>query len=174
MYSGGSLALWRAYLGDDCVVHGVDVEPACRRYASDGVQIHIGDQADEAFWADLLRDVPDLDIVIDDGGHLAHQQIATLNAVLDRLRPGVYICEDLLGEANEFHRYLHGLTLNLHVVDKPVAEGFAATAFQRRVDSVHLYPYLAVIEMRSDALDQLVAPKHGTEWEPFYDSVPAD
>src|SRR5215470_2208525 len=29
VYSGGSLAMWRSYFGDDCRIYGVDIDPAC-------------------------------------------------------------------------------------------------------------------------------------------------
>jgi hypothetical protein len=32
--------------------------------------------------------------------------------------------------------------------------------------SVHVYPYVVVIERRSVQLDELVASQHGTEWPP--------
>jgi hypothetical protein len=48
--SGGSLEMWRDYFGPRCHVYGVDVEEACLRYASDSIQVFIGDQADRDFW----------------------------------------------------------------------------------------------------------------------------
>ena len=50
VYSGGSLEMWRDYFGPQARIHGVDIEPACRSYANDAVQIHIGDQTDRGFW----------------------------------------------------------------------------------------------------------------------------
>ena len=43
----------------------------------------------------------------------------------------------------------------------------AANGFQSHIDSIHWYPYAVAIEKRSAPLAELVAPKHGTEWEPF-------
>jgi hypothetical protein len=133
-------------------------------YASDGVDVWIGDQADPAFWDRFLEAVPAFDIVIDDGGHQAFQQIATLEALLPRLTPGgVYLCEDIHGTQNEFHAYLHGLSLNLH----PGGTTGPATPFQQAIESMHLYPFVAVIERRAHRLDDLSLEQHGTEWEPF-------
>jgi hypothetical protein len=47
-----------------------------------------------------------------------------------------------------------------------------ALPFQRSIDSVHLYPFVTVIEKREVPLDVLVAEKRGTEWQPFYDDQP--
>ena len=42
-----------------------------------------------------------------------------------------------------------------------------AIDFQRTIKSVHLYPYVTVIEKRSTPLVELTAPQRGTEWQPF-------
>ena len=169
VFSGGSLDMWRAYLGDGARIYGVDIEPACAAYEGPGKRLLIGDQSDPAFWQRFLREVPEFDIVIDDGGHQPHQQIATCEALLPRLRPGgVYVCEDLQGKFNAFHSYVHGLSLNLHDTAADVADA-DTSAFQRAIDSIHLYPFMAVIEKRDAVLDRLVESKRGTLWEPFYD-----
>ena len=78
----------------------------------------IGDQAARAFWDRFRSEVPALDVVIDDGGHETHQQIATLEALLPHLRPGgVFICEDVHGITNGFARYAMGLAQNLHAFE---------------------------------------------------------
>ena len=82
IYSGGSLDMWKKYFGERCHIHGIDISRSdCRSYASPGVDIHIGDQADPSFWEDFVNKVPQVDIVIDDGGHLTIQQRATLEGL---------------------------------------------------------------------------------------------
>ena len=89
---------------------GVDIEPACEVYANEHTRIFVGDQADSAFWADVLAEAPRLDVVIDDGSHRPEQQRATFDAVLPRLLPGgVYICEDIHGVDHALHRHLRDL-----------------------------------------------------------------
>ena len=39
--------------------------------------------------------------------------------------------------------------------------------FQASVGSIHHYPFVTVIEKRDRELPELVAPKRGTEWQPF-------
>jgi hypothetical protein len=41
------------------------------------------------------------------------------------------------------------------------------TPFQTAIHSVHLYPYVAVIEKTHGIFDAFEAPKHGTQWQPF-------
>jgi len=92
IYSGGSLEMWRDYFGPKARIYGVDIEPACRVYESDSVNIFIGDQGDRQFWQ-FRRKVPALDIVIDDGDHNPEHQIVSVEELLPFLRPDrVYFC----------------------------------------------------------------------------------
>jgi 23S rRNA U2552 (ribose-2'-O)-methylase RlmE/FtsJ len=170
IYSGGSLRMWRSYFGRNCSVYGVDIEEACKAYADGSTRIFIGDQQDRDFWERVKAEVPPLDILIDDGGHRAEQQIATLEAMLPHLRPGgVYLCEDLHGELNEFNAYVQALTSNLHAFRWPPGASLLAsraTSFQNTISGVHFYPYVTVIEKSIKPVSEFVAPKHGTEWQP--------
>lgn len=162
IYSGGSLGMWRDYFGIDCTVIGVDIEPACLTYESEHVRVFIGDQADPGFWSRFRREVSPVDVVIDDGGHQAHQQIATFEGLIKHMNPGgVYICEDVVGEENGFAHYLSGFARNLHHHDR------VTTPFQRTIESVHLYPFVTVVEIPEQPLGELEDPKHGTIWQPF-------
>jgi 23S rRNA U2552 (ribose-2'-O)-methylase RlmE/FtsJ len=175
IYSGGSLEMWSQYFGPEAQIYGVDIEPACKAYESDSVKVLIGDQADRNFWRRFKREVQALDIVIDDGGHRAEQQIVTLEELLPFLRSGgVYLCEDVMGDFNKFAAYVQGLAHNLNAArppDQPLIAGGSSvhktTALQSAVHSIHLYPYLTVIERRDTPLTDLCAPKRGTEWAPF-------
>jgi Methyltransferase domain len=176
VYSGGSLGMWKSYFGDRSTVYGIDIVPDCRSFEGDGVHIFIGDQADPAFWRDFIAKVPQIDIVIDDGGHEAQQQIATLEAILPVLRPGgVYICEDLLREFNPFSDYLFGLSRNLNswLPKTEKRPGREPSPVQRFVEGMHLYPFLAVIERRDTARDRLIPVGSGSEWQPdsFWESA---
>lgn len=109
---GGSLALWRDFLGPQARLFGADILPSTARYARDPFfgspeAIFVGNQASAAFWANVSARVPHLDIVIDDGGHSITQQNSTLHAAWRLLRPGgTYICEDVHGGSNGFARFV--------------------------------------------------------------------
>jgi SAM-dependent methyltransferase len=175
VYSGGSLQMWKHYFGPGCRIYGVDIEEACRGYQDDTTRIFIGDQEDRGFWRQFKANVPLVDIVIDDGGHVPEQQMVTLEEMLPHLRPGgVYICEDHHGDFNRFAAYVHGLTDNLNTF--ATASGSSADApghycrpspAQAVIHSVHLYPFVTVIEKTMAPVDRLYAPKHGTIWQPF-------
>lgn len=175
IYSGGSLGMWRQYFGGQSHIYGVDIEAACKSYENEYTTVYIGDQADRGFWQQFKREVEGIDILIDDGGHLPHQQIATIEEMLPFLRPGsVYMCEDIHGHFNEFSAYLSGL---IHMLNAAQLSSVAAlqretTGFQAATYSIHFYPYVVVIEKNAVPLRSLEAPKHGSIWQPFFDSNP--
>ena len=179
VYSGGSLKMWKDYFGPKARVYGVDIEPVCRIYEDDQTQIFIGDQADKSFWDEVLRQVPRIDVVVDDGGHLPEQQIATLEALLPNMQPGgVFMCEDLYGKASPFLSYMDGLARELHAYSAAAVRDADpgvlpemlgntwASSFQQLVDSVHTYPFMSVVELRDSPVERFTSPRHGTEWKP--------
>jgi hypothetical protein len=166
IYSGGSMPMWLEYFGADCRVYGIDIEPACKGYERPGIDVFIGDQADPAFWAEFRAAVPRLDILIDDGGHEPHQQIVTLEETLPHIQPGgVYFCEDIQGPRNVFHTYVDALTrpLSSFIGQGPIEP----TPFQQHVESVHRYTQVVVIEKPLGPVPPYVAPRHGTQWQPW-------
>jgi len=173
IFSGGSLRMWREYFGEQVHIYGVDIEPSCKAYESPGTRVFVGDQSDPTFWKKFIREVPAVDIVIDDGGHQAFQQIPTLEALLPHVRPGgVYLCEDVQGQFNDFHDYVSGLSRNLNAMGRGNPDvSVRPSEFQKAIESIHFYPFVTVIEKRSSQLKDLVAPKHGTEWQPFLEGV---
>jgi 23S rRNA U2552 (ribose-2'-O)-methylase RlmE/FtsJ len=172
VYSGGSLAMWKHYFGPQAKIYGVDIEPTCKIYEDEQIKILIGDQADPAFWEKFIQEVPQLDIVIDDGGHEPHAQVATMEALLPHLRPnGIFLCEDILLEGNRFFDYVctfakHLNAYNCQANDQDLETSAVPTSFQHAIHSVHFYPMVAVIERRAEPMN-MVSQKHGTNWQPF-------
>jgi hypothetical protein len=169
IYSGGSLPMWRQYFGKHAYVYGVDIHPACRAYEDERTKVFIGDQADRSFWAELRRAAPIIDIVIDDGGHLPEQQLVTLEEMLPHMRPGgVYFCEDIHNQFNLFAAYVQGLSDNLNEYHRSNVDAAHSvpSRFQTAINSIHLYPFAAVIEKCERPVQDFVAPKHGSQWQP--------
>ena len=161
---GGSLDLWRHYFGPEASLYGIDVDPACKRYETDGKKIFIGDQANRQFWHSFKQNVPALDIVIDDGGHLMEQQIVSLEELLPILRPGgIYLCEDINGNANRFSSYIYGLVSKLNECND--YQRHPANPLQHLIYGIHLYPYVAVIEKREHNISELASTAYGTKWD---------
>ena len=170
VYSGGSLRMWRDYFGGQATIYGVDIQEECRRFEDERIKILIGDQSDPAFWSEFIRNVPEIDVVIDDGGHEPRHQIPTLEALLPEIRPGgVYICEDIGGVDNPFHSYLAGLTKNLHSTEMQTEDESRTrtTGFQQTVEAIHTYPFIAVIEKPQRPIGEFSTAKRGTDWVSF-------
>jgi methyltransferase family protein len=171
VYSGGSLEMWKSYFGKHATIHGVDIQEACRVYEAEGVHIHVGDQADRPFWRQFKEAVPFIDVLIDDGGHHPNEMRVTFEELFPIMRPGgVYICEDIIN-GNEFLAYLGGLAEHLTTYESiPLAEpgvASAANPLQQVVESIHFYPFVAVVERTLEPVTDFEFPKHGSEWQPF-------
>ena len=168
VYSGGSLEMWRQYFGERCRILGVDLQDACKVYENEYTRIFIGDQADPAFWKSFVREVPAVDVLIDDGGHRVEQQVATLEAMLPHIRPGgVYLCEDIHGIHHGFAAYLQGFVKHLNAIQHGAPGSVTPSPLQKWIGSVHLYPYVAVVERSNAPVESFDSVKHGTEWAPF-------
>jgi hypothetical protein len=93
---GGSLQMWKNYFGKGAHIYGVDINPLCKNFEEEGIEIFIGSQADRRFLQDLRKRIPKVDILIDDGGHMMNQQIITFEELFDHVKDdGIYLCEDL-------------------------------------------------------------------------------
>ncbi|MDQ6725223.1 MAG: class I SAM-dependent methyltransferase [Actinomycetota bacterium] len=96
VFHGGSLQMWKHYLGPDARIVGVDINPTCTTLAEPQIEIVIGDQDDRAFLAGLRDRLGPVEVVIDDGGHRMSQQIATFEELFPAVvAGGVYLVEDL-------------------------------------------------------------------------------
>lgn len=95
---GGSLQIWRKWLGPRPTIIGVDIAPRCT-IDDVGERIIVGDQADR----DIMKLLPDPDIVIDDCSHLHDAMIATFDVMWPRVKPGgVYVVEDIVPHNMKF------------------------------------------------------------------------
>lgn len=93
---GGSLLMWRRFLGPGSRIIGVDLDPAAVRMREKGFEIFIGDQASPEFWRNFFAEVGDIDVLIDDGGHTNKHQISTVELCLDHIKDGgVMLTEDV-------------------------------------------------------------------------------
>lgn len=95
VFGGGSLAMWRDYLGPGAQIVGLDINPACKAHEGEGVEIFIGSQDDPALLAQIVSKYPQIDIVLDDGSHVMKHMIATFQHLYPRVSAnGVYLVED--------------------------------------------------------------------------------
>lgn len=86
---GGSLQLWKEYFGRGARIIGADIEEK----SVEGCECYVADQNDRGSLANLRREVGEVDIIIDDGGHTMEQQINTFETLYGMARK-YYIVED--------------------------------------------------------------------------------
>lgn len=93
---GGSLPLYKKYLGALSTIVGIDIDPKCKQYEEPDCYIRIGNQKDNAFLLSLIDEFGIPDIIIDDGGHLQSQILSSFKILYPLLNNnGIYIIEDL-------------------------------------------------------------------------------
>ena len=95
VFHGGSLQMWREFLGEGARIIGIDADNNATESSKDGFEIFIGNAKDPDFWAAFFLTVGKIDILIDDGGHTNAQQsqalISSINNMNDK---GLIIIED--------------------------------------------------------------------------------
>jgi len=161
IYQGGSLQVWKNYFGDRCHIYGVDINPACKNLEEDQVKIFIGDQQDRNFLQSLKKEIPRVDILIDDGGHKMEQQITTFEEMYAQIdEEGIYMCEDLhtsywprfgggMNKPITFINYSKKLIDKLNSFHLDEGSTSASTKeFCKTTHSLHFYDSILVIEKR--------------------------
>jgi hypothetical protein len=153
---GGSLGMWRRWLGPLATIVGLDIDPRCKAHEDEAVHVRIGDQADPAFLQAVVDEFGPPDIVLDDGGHRMDQIAASFDFLYPRMgKNAVYMVEDLhtaywprfgggLDEPASFINIAKGLVDQLNADH---AEGaLAANAFTRETFAIAFYDSMVVFE----------------------------
>lgn len=176
VFHGGSLQMWKDYFGNEVQIHGVDINPDCKKLEEDQVQIHIGSQTDRAFLRKLKEQIPKVDILIDDGGHTMKQQQTTFEELYDHVKEdGVYLCEDThssywieygggVKRNNTFIEFSKNLIDSLNAFHSRQGR-FKPDAFTKSADSIHFYDSIVVVEKRKRSAP--VDLKSGQESFPY-------
>lgn len=96
VFYGGSLPVWKKFLGPLATIVGIDINEACKHFEEKDCHIRIGDQANPEFLKQVVLEFGPPDIVIDDGGHIQDQIMTTFSFLYPLLNNNsVYIVEDL-------------------------------------------------------------------------------
>lgn len=144
VWSGGSLLMWHAVLGEQCHVFGLDIAQDALQFQDNKTTIAMVDQGDPAAWSNFFQTVtPALDVLVDDGTHAPGTMLTTVASAWPHLSPGgVLAIEDINGAG-----YLETFLL-------PVAQFFGAPG--ATLASIHMYPLV------------LIAEKGGTPFVPVF------
>jgi cephalosporin hydroxylase len=158
VYGGGSLAMWKDYLGEGAQIVGIDIDPACKAHEGPGIEIFIGSQDDPALIATITEKYPAFDIILDDGSHEMRHMIASFNLLYGKVKPlGVYMVEDthtcywpeygggLKAEAS-FMEFMKNKLDELNAAHS--RDALPITDFTRTTDSVTSYDSIVVFEKR--------------------------
>jgi len=153
---GGSLQMWKRYLGPRARIVGIDIQPDCQAYEEDQIAVRIGSQSDTDFLGTVLAEFGTPDVVLDDGSHIMSDVIATFNYLYPRTSDsGVYAVEDLhtaywpeygggLRNPGSFMEVCKGLIDELNAVW--TRDELPPTAFTSSTLSMHFYDSMAFFE----------------------------
>jgi len=93
---GGSLQVWKSYLGADAAINGIDILKTSKQAEEDRIRIYQCDSGNKKSVVDTLNEIGPLDITVDDGSHIGSHQILCFEEIFPRMRDnGVYIVEDI-------------------------------------------------------------------------------
>jgi Methyltransferase domain len=157
---GGSLQIWRKYFGRQAVIFGIDIDESCRDLDDADASVRIGSQGDAEFLKSVVAEMGGIDIVVDDGGHVAEHQRASFGTLFPMLSVGgVYLCEDL--QTSYWEVYHNGgyqrpgtfIEFVKHLIDDMHAwyHDHPQVAYSDAASSIYcvsMYDGLAVIEKR--------------------------
>jgi hypothetical protein len=93
---GGSLQMWKRWLGPRAMIIGIDRRSACRGFEEDQIHIRIGNQSDPAFLSEVVKEFGPFDAILDDGSHIMSDVSASFDALYPTMSDcGIYMVEDM-------------------------------------------------------------------------------
>jgi hypothetical protein len=153
---GGSLQLWKRYLGPFAQIVGIDIDPNCKVVEEEQIAVRIGDQSDLEFLQQIIDEFGLPDVVLDDGSHMMSHISASFKFLYPRMsKNGVYMVEDLhtayweeyeggLGRVGSFIEQSKGFIDELNADHSrgavPISE------FSRTTVSIHFYDSVVAFE----------------------------
>jgi cephalosporin hydroxylase len=167
---GGSLRMWRNYLGLKATIFGIDINEECRKYNGEAAQVRIGSQDDPGFLRSVVAEMGGVDVVLDDGSHIARHQEISFDVLFPLINQGLYICEDTHTAywrgfyeggyrrrstfiekskrlIDDIHSEFHNFPLSCHHASKSIG-------------AIHFYNSMVVIEKEPQAPAQYLTVPH--------------
>jgi hypothetical protein len=153
---GGSLQMWRKWLGPDAVLCGIDINPDCAQFDGQAGMVRIGSQADATFLGEVVDEMGGVDVVLDDGSHRMDHVRASLRALFPRVSSGgTYVIEDLhtaywpkygggLGDGGNFFAHVGEMIDDMHAWYHPDRRRHKATA--RSVTGIHVHDSMVIFD----------------------------
>lgn len=161
VWKGGSLELWRKYLGPEAVIYGIDIDPQCASFVDAPNQVRIGSQSDAEFLRRVVEEMGGVDFVLDDGSHRGRDQIASFEALFPLLPDGgIYAIEDLHTSywpgffGGGYKRRGTGISLVKSLIDDMHSHWHKRRG--RDIGAIHVYDSIVFIEKRQAPAPKLV------------------
>lgn len=154
VYRGGSMKIWREFFGPDANIFGIDIDPRCAQYDGEHGQVRIGSQDDPEFLRSVVEEMGGVDVILDDGSHIARHQRASFDILFPLLEEGgLYLIEDM--HTSYWPTYEGGLR----------KRGTAIEFLKDKVDLMHRHYFKA----NTNTADQIPEIESIT----FFDSIAA-
>ena len=169
---GGSLFMWRNFLGPRARIIGVDLNPEAKRWEDSGFEIYIGNQADPKFWESFFEKVGPVDVLLDDGGHTFEQQIITTEfSILNIKDGGLLVVEDthtsyMDGFGPRKYSYLNYVKLLIDKINYRF-HSLDTTKSDKRIWSIQLFDSFVVFHVARNFVDVKSEPVDNGRPSPF-------
>lgn len=164
---GSSVKMWKEYFAK-ATITALDIDPRCKQFEEERINIHIGDQTDVSFLNSIVNEYNHFEIILDDGGHSWKQQIVSFETLFPQLTPGgLYFIEDMhtsyVGGSIWSDYPTTGVNYFKNLVDKVNLNGKSFCGYkeigdqvldyyERNIDFIHFYKSLIVVGKKSTAL----------------------
>lgn len=167
VYDGASVKMWKEFFPKANIV-AIDIDPRCKEFEEERINIHIGDQTDVAFLQSVVNQYGHFEVIIDDGGHSWKQQIVSFETLFPRLTPGgLYFLEDMHTSYrqksvwDDFH--ITGVNYFKNIVDDVNINGKSFCGYdeigpqslsytENWVDYIHFYKSLIVLSKKDSPI----------------------
>jgi hypothetical protein len=183
---GGSLFMWRNWLGPKARIIGIDLNPQAMKWKEHGFEIYIGDQGDPQFWKKTLTTIGHYDALLDDGGHQSFQQIVTLEEAV-RYAPNkcVLAIEDThTSFMNDFKAHGDLSFLNYAKASSDLLTAKGHSMYPNRMsaainsESINLFSKVYSIQFFNSLvaykIDSLLSSVPSTKWNNNNHAMPSD
>jgi len=155
---GGSMKMFREFLGNDALIFGVDIDERCKELNGVYGEVRIGSQDDAVFLDSVLDEMGSLDIVLDDGSHKMKDVKSSFLHLFKYLNEGgIYIIEDLhtsywkkfgggYNNKQNFFNFLYDIVNDMHHWYHDKGQRFPDVS--NYIPAIHIYDSMVVIEKK--------------------------
>jgi hypothetical protein len=167
VFDGASVKMWKEYFPKANIV-AIDIDPRCKEFEEDRINIHIGDQTDINFLNSIVDQYGHFEVILDDGGHSWKQQIVSFETLFPRLTPGgLYFLEDMhtsyrpnstwsdynITGVNYFKNIVDAVNLNgKSFCGYKEINGQHLDYYERNVEYIHFYKSMLAINKKEKSL----------------------